>query len=105
MTTFIARNDADKHAELRKNKDLFKNKVLSAVRKIPRGKTATYKEIARAAGSPHAYRAVGKILSKNYNPVVPCHRVIRSDGKLGGYNRGQVRKKILLEREKFRAGQ
>ena len=77
----------------------FAERVLKSVRNIPRGKTATYQEIARRAGSPRAYRAVGNILKKNYDPKVPCHRVIRSDGKTGGYNRGCVRKKILLRKE------
>ncbi len=78
----------------------FKEKVLVIVRKIPKGKVSTYKEVAQKAGNPEAYRAVGNILSKNYNPEIPCHRVICSDGKLGGYNRGAKQKKILLEKEK-----
>lgn len=77
----------------------FAQKVLLCVRKIPCGKTKTYQEIARQAGSPRAYRAVGNVLNKNYNPDVPCHRVIRSDGKIGGYNRGEKSKIILLEKE------
>ena len=77
----------------------FAERVLKSVRNIPRGKTATYKEIARRAGIPNAYRAVGNILKTNYDPKIPCHRVIRSDGKTGGYNRGSMRKKILLKRE------
>lgn len=55
----------------------------------------SYKQVARLAGRPKACRAVGNVLNKNHNPKIPCHRVIRSDGKLGGYNRG-IRKKILL---------
>lgn len=78
----------------------FKEKVLEVVRKIPKGKVLTYKEVARRADKPKAYRAVGNILNKNYDPKIPCHRVIRSDGKLGGYNRGTKQKKILLEKEK-----
>jgi len=77
----------------------FKSKVLKIVKKIPKGRVMTYKEIAWRVGRPLAYRAVGNILSRNYNPGIPCHRVIRSDGKLGGYNRGARRKKILLEKE------
>ena len=76
----------------------FGNKVLNVVRKIPSGKVLTYKKVAQLAGSPFAYRAVGNILSKNHNPSIPCHRVIRSDGKIGGYNRGMDNKyRILLE--------
>ena len=80
----------------------FTKKVLNAVRKIRRGKTATYKEIARLAGNPHAYRAVGNILNKNYSPEIPCHRVIRSDGEIGGYNRGAKKKLALLKIEKLK---
>lgn len=78
----------------------FQKRVYKAVKKIPKGKTATYKEVAVLAGRPRAWRAVGSILAKNFNPAIPCHRVIRSDGKLGGYNRGVVKKKLLLEAEK-----
>lgn len=60
----------------------------------------TYKEVAFLAGHPGAYRAVGNILSKNHDPNIPCHRVIRSDGQLGGYNGGEEQKKRLLELEK-----
>lgn len=78
----------------------FKNKVLKAVFKIPKGKVMTYKEIAKLAGSAKAYRTVGNILNKNYDFEIPCHRVIRSDGKTGGYNRGVKRKILILKREK-----
>jgi len=77
----------------------FKQKVLEVVKKIPKGKTLTYKEVAEKAGKARAWRAVGNILSKNYNPSIPCHRVIRSDGKIGGYNRGVEKKKKLLKKE------
>jgi len=60
----------------------------------------TYKEVAHKAGSPKAYCAVGNLLNKNYDPNIPCHRVVRSDGKIGGYNRGSEKKKDILEREK-----
>ncbi len=78
----------------------FKEKVLEVVKKIPRGKTLTYKEVAKAAGRPRAYRAVGNILNKNFNPKIPCHRVIRSDGKPGGYNRGTKAKIKILKKER-----
>ena len=77
----------------------FKEKVLKMVSKIPKGKTITYKEAARRAGSNRAWRAVGNILNKNYDPKIPCHRVIRSDGKPGGYNRGSKNKIRLLKKE------
>ncbi len=75
--------------------------VYKAVRRIPKGETKTYKEIAAVAGKPKAWRAVGNILNKNFNPEIPCHRVIRSDGKIGGYNRGRKEKELLLKKEKL----
>ena len=59
---------------------IFSEKVFNIVSKIPRGSILTYKEVAQRAGSAHAYRAVGNILNTNYDPKIPCHRVIRSDG-------------------------
>ncbi len=64
----------------------FKEMVLRVVKDIPKGKTLTYREVALRAGSPQAARAVGTIMSHNTDTSIPCHRVIRSDGKLGGYN-------------------
>lgn len=64
----------------------FTEKVFEVVKKIPKGNVLTYQEVAKRAGSPRAYRAVGNILSRNCDPKVPCHRVIRSDGEAGGYN-------------------
>ena len=78
---------------------LFQQKVYEVVSKIPSGITLTYKEIARRAGKPKAYRAVGNILNKNYDPKIPCHRVIRSDGKIGDYNRGNGQKTAILKKE------
>lgn len=76
----------------------FQQKVHNVVIKIPKGKTLTYKEVAIEAGNPKAFRAVGNILNKNYNKDIPCHRVVRSDGKMGGYNRGtELKEKILKE--------
>ncbi len=80
----------------------FQKRIYEVVRKIPKGKTATYKMIALAAGNPNACRAVGNILNKNFNPDIPCHRVIRSDGKIGGYNRGILKKKSLLRIEQIK---
>ncbi len=59
----------------------------------------TYGEVAELAGSPGAARAVGSIMKYNFDPSIPCHRVIRSDGKLGKYNRGAGRKEELLREE------
>lgn len=77
----------------------FTDRVYQVVQAIPRGKTMTYKEVAKAAGCPNAYRAVGNILNKNYDPTIPCHRVIKSNGKVGGYNRGEVQKQSRLHEE------
>jgi len=78
----------------------FAQTVYNVVRRIPKGQTMTYKEVAIAAGRPRACRAVGNILNKNYDPAVPCHRVIRSDGTTGGYNRGASMKALRLKEEK-----
>lgn len=77
----------------------FRDKVYEIVRTIPEGKVLTYKEVAALAGAPKAYRAVGNILNKNYDPAIPCHRVVRSDGKAGGYNRGAEKKIERLRQE------
>ncbi len=77
----------------------FSREVYAAVADIPAGEMRTYKQIAAAAGRPRAWRAVGNILNRNHDPGVPCHRVIRSDGRTGGYNRGSRRKAELLRRE------
>ncbi len=77
----------------------FTEKVLTTVRKIPKGKVLTYKQVAEKAGNANASRAVGSILKKNYNPDIPCHRVIRSGGLTGEYNRGREKKIALLRKE------
>ena len=66
----------------------YANSVRAIVSNIPRGTTMTYATVAAAAGSPRAQRAVGTVMAKNHDASVPCHRVIRSDGSLGAYNRG-----------------
>lgn len=77
----------------------FQEKVYEIVKRIPRGEVLTYKKVAELAGRPKAFRAVGNILNKNYDPKIPCHRVVRSDGGIGGYNRGQKKKIELLKEE------
>ncbi len=74
----------------------FKEKVLAVVRKIPKGNMMTYKQVAIRAGNPGAARAVGTFMKNNYDETVPCHRVIRSDGGIGDYNRGGRAAKIHL---------
>ena len=79
----------------------FQKLVWQQLKKIPYGKVASYGDMARAVGNPHAYRAVGN--ANNRNPiaiVIPCHRVIGSDGKLVGYGSGLWRKEWLLDHEK-----
>lgn len=79
----------------------FKEKVLRIVKKIPKGKVFTYKQVALKAGNERASRVVGTIMSLNQDKNVPCHRVIRSDGKIGKYNGLQgVSKEAILKKEK-----
>lgn len=84
----------------------FKQTVLKIVKDIPKGKTLTYKEVAYKAGSPNAARVVGTIMSHNADISIPCHRVIRSDGTVGGYNGirggrvGATAKQEILKAEK-----
>lgn len=70
------------------------------VKRIPKGKVMTYKILAKLAGYPKAYRAAGSALNKNRNPKIPCHRIIKSTGKVGGYSRGTKKKIALLKKEK-----
>lgn len=78
----------------------FCEKVLQVVRMIPKGKVMTYAAVARMAGSPHASRAVGTIMRKNYDATVPCHRVVCSNGSVGEYNRGGGEVKLdILKKE------
>ena len=82
----------------------FQLKVWSYLKKIPKGKLKTYAQVAKAIGKPKAVRAVANAIGKNpFPPKIPCHRVIRSDGKLGGYSaKGGVKtKKKLLKNEGF----
>jgi O-6-methylguanine DNA methyltransferase len=78
----------------------FTQKVRDVVRKIPKGKVMTYAQVAAKAGSPRASRAVGNIMKQNYDKEIPCHRVVRTDGGMGGYNRGGEGKKLeILKKE------
>lgn len=79
----------------------FARKVYRAVLSIPRGEVRTYKWVAKRAGCPKAYRAAGSILRKNPLPlVIPCHRVVKSDSRLGEYIFGAKMKKFILDLEK-----
>ncbi|PIO05852.1 cysteine methyltransferase [Candidatus Micrarchaeota archaeon CG08_land_8_20_14_0_20_59_11] len=77
----------------------FKQRVFEACKRIPKGRVATYSAIARAIGNPKAARAVGNALDKNRSSLVPCHRVIRSDGRAGGFAHGTKEKIRLLRKE------
>jgi|TARA_B110000967_G_C18688424_1_gene461751 methylated-DNA-[protein]-cysteine S-methyltransferase len=83
----------------------FQLKVWLYIKKIPYGKTRTYLDIAKAVGKPYAFRAVANAVGKNpYPPKIPCHRVVRSDGSLGGYSgKGGIKtKRLLLKNEGIR---
>ena len=84
----------------------FQLKVWAYLRKIPRGSVKTYSQVAKAIGKPLAVRAVANAIGKNpYAPKIPCHRVIRSDGSLGGYSgKGGIKtKRFLLKKEGYKA--
>ena len=75
----------------------FKEAVHTVVRSIPRGKTLSYKEVAKKAGNENSARAVAMLMSRNYDIEIPCHRVVCSNGTIGGYNRGgsEIKKKTI----------
>ena len=81
------------------NKTEFEKKVLVTTFKIPKGKISTYKRIAEKVGRPRAYRAVATALRKNpLHPIVPCHRVVRSDGRFGGEEKkAKTRRKLVMK--------
>lgn len=77
----------------------FESKVYSLITRIPKGKVSTYKEVANKI-SKKSYRAVGNALNKNpFAPRVPCHRIVKSNGELGGFASGSMNKKKILEKE------
>ena len=84
---------------MEKSKKSFNEKCYSLLKKVPKGKVTTYKELAHVLETK-AYRAVGNAMNKNpYAPKVPCHRVINTDGGLGGYAKGLKKKIQLLKSE------
>lgn len=81
-------------------KESFREKVLQVVRGIKEGQVMTYKSVAEKSGNKNASRAVGNFMKANYDKTVPCHRVVRSGGVVGDYNRGGKTKKIsILKKE------
>lgn len=82
------------------NKSIKDSDVYDLLLQIPVGKLSTYGDLAKALGNPSYSRIVGQILAKNPNPIkVPCHRVVMSNGKVGGYFYGSDKKRELLEKE------
>ena len=81
----------------------FRARVLAVVRRIPRGRVATYGDIAMLAGRPRAWRAVGTIMRTCRSPTVPCHRVAAAGGRVGGYS-NPFRKRQLLQQEGIMVG-
>lgn len=80
----------------------FEKKVWETLKEIPYGETRTYKWLAEKIGRPHAFRAVGNALGKNPIPIIfPCHRIIETEGSLGGYSPGTDIKRRLLELEYY----
>ncbi|MCX8016180.1 MAG: MGMT family protein [Patescibacteria group bacterium] len=80
-------------------KKKFKDRVYEVVRKIPRGNVLSYQKVAQKAGNPKAYRAVGNILNQHNLKGLLCHRVVKSNGEVGGYRWGKKRKTFLLKKE------
>ena len=80
-------------------RNVFREKVLAVVKKIPKGTTLSYKQVAGKAGHPTAARAVGAIMRANKDKTVQCHRVINADGSLGGYNtlNGPSKRSLLAQ--------
>ena len=91
---------SDKATKISTNTHIRNNDVYDLLLKIPAGKVSTYGDLARALGNPSASRAIGRILGENPNPIkVPCHRVVMSNGRVGGYAYGTAMKRQLLENE------
>ena len=83
-----------------KNKKSFNEKCYEVLKKVPKGKVTTYKEIAKAVRNKKSFRAVGNAMNKNpYAPEVPCHRVIKSNGEVGGFASGIKKKIEMLKKE------
>ena len=92
--------DAFNELQVRQPGNEFSQKAWRAMRKIPSGKVITYQTLARKAGSPAAVRAAGTACGRNaIAPIIPCHRIIRSDGSLGNYGYGVEKKSWLLRHE------
>jgi len=84
-------------AQTTSTRGTFEARVLTLVRRIPRGRVATYGDVAELAGRPRAWRAVGTIMSNCRSPTVPCHRVVGAGGRLGGYSEPWRKRQLLRE--------
>ncbi|OGC06756.1 hypothetical protein A2230_01855 [candidate division WOR-1 bacterium RIFOXYA2_FULL_36_21] len=80
----------------------FQQKVYETVKKIPKGETRSYEWVAIQIGNPKSARAVGNALNKNRSKEIPCHRVIRKDGTIGGFASGRSAKREILKKEGYR---
>ena len=89
---------------LKKPTTTFRERVFKVVGGIPKGKVLSYQQVAQLAGSSRACRAVGNILNKNPHKDVPCHRVVRSNGEVGGYAHGVKAKITILQKEGVKIG-
>jgi methylated-DNA-[protein]-cysteine S-methyltransferase len=100
MTEYFAGTRRQFELPLRQPGTPFQSRVWQALTEIPYGSTCSYSDIARKIGQPQAMRAVGAANGRNHIPIiVPCHRVVNSDGSLGGFSSGLWRKQKLLELE------
>jgi AraC family transcriptional regulator of adaptative response/methylated-DNA-[protein]-cysteine methyltransferase len=101
VISLLKKENSHKNLPLDINITSFQERVYAALKKIPYGTTLAYKEVASAVNMPRAYRAVARACATNpVALIIPCHRVISSDGKLGGYRWGIERKEVLLRLEK-----
>ena len=98
------RRPSERIAEIVSESRAFGSRVLAAVRRIPRGRVATYGDIAALAGAPRAWRAVGRILGDCRDSATPCHRVIGAGGGLGGWAGDVQMKRALLQAEGLQVG-
>src|SRR3989344_2963805 len=95
-------NKKPKHMSKKAQQPNFSKKVYTVVAKIKKGTVMSYGQVAAKAGNPKAARAVGALMANNYDPDIPCHRVVCGDGRIGGYNRGGAPRKLeLLMQEGF----
>jgi O-6-methylguanine DNA methyltransferase len=96
---YLVRKFKKRALSVKREKSKFSNGVYEIVKKIPRGGVLSYQEVAYKLGKPGAARAVGNALNRNFDKRIPCHRVIKSSGFVGGYRSGTKKKIEILRRE------